>query len=250
MIWEWLASPVDAKRVHDVGMALSWHARLMVLGWGVAAPLSILIVRFFKIVPWQDWPRELDNKIWWHSHWIIQSIVLILSAVALTFILASPQNTGQRITHKLFGYAVLVLGGGQAFSGLLRGSKGGPTDIRSDGGWHGDHYIMTTRRLIFEYFHKSFGYLTLILMIGAVMSGLWAANAPHWMWCVIFLLWGIISFFAIYLQRRGRAVDTYQAIWGPDPVHPGNRMKKQGWGTVRPRRNPKSHVGKGKNADV
>ena len=36
------------------------------------------------------------------------------------------------------------------------------------------------------------------------------------------------------LQRQGRCIDTYQAIWGPDPRHPGNRLKPVGWGVRRP----------------
>jgi hypothetical protein len=36
-------------------------------------------------------------------------------------------------------------------------------------------------------------------------------------------------------QRAGRCIDTYQAIWGPDPAHPGNRRPPVGWGVRRPR---------------
>jgi hypothetical protein len=38
----------------------------------------------------------------------------------------------------------------------------------------------------------------------------------------------------VTLQRRGLAVDTYQAIWGPDPQHPGNATPP-GWGMNRHR---------------
>ena len=34
----------------------------------------------------------------------------------------------------------------------------------------------------------------------------------------------------VVLQRRGRAIDTYQAIWGPGAEHPGNQRKPIGWG--------------------
>ncbi|MCV0426571.1 MAG: cytochrome B, partial [Roseibium sp.] len=83
MIWEWLISPVDPLRGHDVGAALSWHARIMVLAWGVVAPLSVILARFFKVLPWQNWPEQLDSKIWWRGHWMSQSLVLFLSVVGL-----------------------------------------------------------------------------------------------------------------------------------------------------------------------
>ncbi|EAV41827.1 hypothetical protein SIAM614_31181 [Roseibium aggregatum IAM 12614] len=226
MMLEWLISPMDPDRVHDVGLALSWHARTMVLGWGILAPLAILTARYLKVLPSQNWPRELDNKTWWRCHWMGQSVVLVLSAVGLCLVLLSSQNTGHEQMHRSFGYCVLALGCFQGLSGLLRGTKGGPTSPVPDGSLRGDHYDMTLRRQLFESFHKIFGYLALVMMMGAVGSGLWATNAPRWMWFVLSLWWTGLTAAALVLQRNGWAVDTYQAIWGPDPVHPGNRTGK------------------------
>ena len=234
MIWDWLLSSMDASRVHDVGPALSWHARIMVFGWGVLAPVSVFVARFFKVLPWQNWPHELDSKVWWHSHWVTQLGVLVLSAVGLALILVSPQNSGEAWVHRVFGYAVLLLAAGQGLSGLLRGSKGGPTDLNEQGLPRGDHYDMTARRLVFEAYHRTYGYLAVALGGGAIISGLWIANAPKWMLMALALWWIVLAAVSFYLQRRGFAVDTYQAIWGPDSAHPGNRMERQGWGTVRP----------------
>jgi hypothetical protein len=226
MILEWLLSPVDPARAHDVGLALSWHARIMVLGWGILAPLAILTARYLKVLPGQNWPGELDNKMWWRCHWMGQSTVLVLSAAGVVMILLSDQNTGHEQVHRLFGYCLLALGGFQALSGLLRGTKGGPTSPAPDGSFRGDHYDMTPRRHFFESFHKLFGYLALVMMTGAIGTGLWATNAPRWMWLVLLVWWIGLTAAAVVLQRKGWAVDTYQAIWGPDPVHPGNRAEK------------------------
>lgn len=234
MILEWLISPIDPARSHDVGIALSWHARFMVLGWGILAPLAIMMARFFKVLPGQDWPRELDSKTWWRAHWMSQTMVVILSVIGLALIWMSSQNSGTATLHRLFGYSVLFLAAVQALSGIFRGSKGGPTDQHSNGSLRGDHYDMTQHRLVFEAVHKSCGYLALILMIGAIASGMWAANAPNWMWLGLSIWWMALAVVCVHLQRQGRAMDTYQAIWGPGSEHPGNRMKKQGWGTRRP----------------
>ena len=64
----------------------------------------------------------------------------------------------------------------------------------------------------------------------AVFSGLWQANGPNWMWLSL-IMWylGLVATFA-WLQAKGRAIDTYQAIWGPDPTLPGNKRPAIGIG--------------------
>lgn len=230
----WLLAPVDPARPHVIPAALSWHARIMVVAWVVIAPVAVLIARYFKITPRQNWPRDLDNPFWWRVHWMGQSAVLILSVLALAVIVGWGAGDVPARMHRGLGYALIVLAMAQAASGGLRGTKGGPTDPAPDGSWAGDHYDMTRHRLIFEAAHRGLGVLLLLLSVVVTWLGLWAANAPWWMWLVIVGWWGGMILAAIWLQVTRGAADTYQAIWGPDPVHPGNRMKKQGWGTHRP----------------
>ena len=42
--------------------------------------------------------------------------------------------------------------------------------------------------------------------------------------------WLVLLVIFAVLQRRGMAVDTYQAIWGSDPSYPGNKRRPIGWG--------------------
>lgn len=230
----WLLQPIDPARAHEIGGLLSWHARLMVLAWGVLAPLAVLAARFCKIMPGQDWPRVLDNPFWWRIHWRGQMLVLAITALALILVLAAAAGPHPAGAHRLLGWLLVGLAGVQLVSGLMRGSKGGPTAPAADGSWRGDHYDMTRRRLIFEAVHKTLGHALLLLAMGCILLGLWAANAPNWMWICLAGWWALLLTAGLHLQRRGRAHDTYQAIWGPDPAHPGNRMPKQGWGTTRP----------------
>lgn len=228
---EWLLSPIDTTRMHDVGWAVSWHARTMVLGWGFLAPLAVLTARFFKVMPKQDWPRELDNRLWWQSHWIGQSVVLMLSAVGLMLVL--PADWGQMTPHRWAGYGVLTLLAMQVTLGLLRGSKGGPTARTADGSLRGDHYDMTPKRRMFEALHKTFGYAVLLLSAVTILLGLWDANGPRWMWLFLTGWWVTFVFAFCILQKRGLAVDTYQAIWGTDLRHPGNNGPDPKWGMHR-----------------
>ena len=220
-MWDWLLSPVDAARAHDVGWAVSWHARVMVVGWGILAPSAILMARFFKVMPGQNWPDQLDSKMWWHSHWMGQTVVFGLTLLGL--ILVWPPNWQNFGLHRMLGYGVLAGVLIQMVLGMARGSKGGPTATGAGGSLRGDHYDMTRRRRVFERVHKTFGYIVLLTAACTILVGLWEANGPRWMWLCLALWWSIYLFAFAMLQRRGMAVDTYKAIWGPDLTHPGNR---------------------------
>ena len=192
----------------------------MVMAWGLLAPLAVLIARYFKVLPGQDWPRVLDNPFWWRCHWVGQGAVALLTVLGLGLIL--PVSTGAGL-HGLLGFLLTGILALQVLGALLRGTKGAP-------GIPGDHYDMTPRRVVFEHMHKLAGHVALILSVVVILLGLRAANAPVWMWLAICLWWLLLGGAAIALHRQGRAVDTYQAIWGPDPAHPGNRRKPIGWG--------------------
>ena len=201
-----------------IEMDIAWHGRLMVAAWVFAIPLGIFIARFFKILPRQDWPSEIDSQIWWRSHLVLQIGGCLLSAVALIVVLARSEVRAGGLAqwHAWLGWSVLALACVQVLGGLLRGTKGGPREP-------GDHYDMTRRRLAFEVLHKSAGYLAVVLANVNVAIGLRMATAPEWMWIGLFAWWGIVLGASLTLQRRGRCVDTYQAIYGPGE-HPGKRQ--------------------------
>ena len=83
---EWLLAPIDAARAHDLDLYQAWHGRLMVLAWSILFPLGILVARFFKITPNQDWPNQLDNTFWWHLHRVTQYLGGVAVIVALALI--------------------------------------------------------------------------------------------------------------------------------------------------------------------
>ena len=228
-----LLAPIDPGRAHAVGQGVAWHGRLMVLAWGFLFPLGIVVARFFKVTPWQDWPRQLDNKAWWHGHRALQYAGGLAMLAALLLVLVLPAGAPGGAAHRAVGWTVAVLVLAQFLGGWLRGTKGGPTAPAPDGSRRGDHYDMTRRRVLFELAHKTAGYALVGIASAGILSGLWLANAPVWMWLALGLWWtALIAAFA-WLQRRGYALDTYQAIWGPDPRHPGNARPPIGWGIRR-----------------
>jgi hypothetical protein len=219
--------------------AIAWHGRLMVLAWMILLPLGVVVARYYKVTPAQRWPQELDNKAWWHAHVALQTVGLISLSFA---VLIMWRHTGSMLLdgslHARLGWILVLLGWLQLVGGILRGSKGGPQVTSGSGPpWprieRGDHYDMTRRRVVFEWLHKVGGYIAIPLSLIVTGLGLDHAAAPAWMWCVIALWWTILLCYAIRLQRAGRCLDTYQAIWGPDPQHPGNARGVIGWGIRR-----------------
>jgi uncharacterized membrane protein len=236
---EWLFAPIDPDRAHQVGVLVSWHARAMVAAWGALVPMGILSARFFKVMPGQDWPNELDNRVWWHAHRGFQYLALFVMLAGLGMILLQPtasvSATSSAWLHHWLGWAVLLLGAVQYLAGWLRGSKGGPTAPAADGSKRGDHYDMTLRRQVFENLHKALGYGALLMATATILTGLWQANAPRWMWVAMLSWWAMLALAFWLLQRRGMAIDTYQAIWGPGTEHPGNHRRPIGFGVRRRR---------------
>ncbi len=233
---DWLLLPLSGAAAPAISDAHAWHARLMVLGWGLVVPCGVLIARYWKVTPQQNWPHTLDSKVWWRSHLAAANVVAFCTIVGFALVVNSAPKVFSALPlsiklHHLLGYAVMVLCIVQILLGLLRGGKGGPTSVSM----RGDHYDMSPRRILFERVHKSCGWLAIALSIGAIVSGLVHSDAPRWMFFILLVWWSALIGAAIIWQRRGQCLDTYQAIWGPDPIHPGNHpsLKPTGWGITR-----------------
>ncbi|MCC6195472.1 MAG: cytochrome b [Burkholderiales bacterium] len=201
----------------------------MVLAWGVLIPLATLVARFFKVTPGQPWPERLDNKFWWRTHVYAQSVAVAITAIAIALLWGSRSELALAQVHRAFAWAACALAVLQVAGGMLRGSKGGPTDVTL----RGDHYDMTARRVVFEYVHKLAGYAAIACAAAAIVAGLVLVDAPRWMAIFIAGWWAALGFAFAWLQRQGWCIDTYQAIWGPGETHPGNRRRPIGIGVRR-----------------
>jgi len=152
--FDWLNAPLSGAADHSLAPWAYWHARWMVLGWGVLLPLGALVARFYKVTPRQDWPRALDSRAWWNSHRALQWAGVLAMSVGVWLVWGHGQGVSPLARlHGWAGWALCAAGWAQIVGGLLRGSKGGPGDPQL----RGDHYDMTPRRLAFERAHKSLG---------------------------------------------------------------------------------------------
>ncbi len=214
------------------------HAVIMLFAWLVLVPIGILSARFFKVLPQQNWPRELDNQVWWRLHRVTQYSGVVLMLVA-AYLAVSESGGFELSIHGILGAAAILLACAQVMSGWLRGSKGGPTDPKADPGepasWRGDHYDMTARRLSFEAWHKCGGYLAVAIAFAAIATGMLIMGLPETSFLFVV---GVALFFwllFVLFERFGFRKDTYQAIWGPGQEHPGNRdLSEEGSGERSP----------------
>lgn len=226
---DWLLTSIDASRAHIINDDIAWHGRFMVAAWSFLIPTGILSARFFKILPKQDWPEQLDNQIWWWVHLTCQYMSAGLMIIGIYLIWNVNLSEPTSFLHQLFGWTTIGLCSIQYMSGWLRGSKGGPTEIDRTGTIRGDHYDMTQRRVVFEHLHKTLGYLCVAISLLTTFTGFWMVNAPIWMWLGLAVWWMVLFTTFGLLQRVGLARDTYQAIWGAYPDLPGNLRKPIGW---------------------
>lgn len=221
--------PLSGSAHHELPLWTAWHGRFMVAAWAIALPLGVLAARYFKVMPRQAWPDELDNKTWWHWHRILQTGGVLLMTVGCWLAMGHVHGPGVLAQcHRWLGWSLAGSGWFQVIGGIWRGSKGGAHPAL-----RGDHYDMTRRRRLFEYAHKIVGTAAILLAIAAIGMGLALADAPRWMAIVLTLWWIALALLAWYWQGRGQCIDTYQAIWGPDLAHPGNRIPVIGWGVRR-----------------
>ena len=95
----------------------------MVFAWIVLFPIGILAARFFKIMPAQDWPSELDNKTWWRTHLSTQYSGGVVLLFGLALILFAPENQGVSfLAHTTLGWIVVLMAAVQFAGGWLRGT--------------------------------------------------------------------------------------------------------------------------------
>jgi hypothetical protein len=239
-LWSWLVEPLRAASPAGLPSPLRLHGLLMAVSTGVMMPLAVLISRYFKILPSQDWPRELNRRFWWFSHLVLAYGASLAAAAALVLAFLSHPEDADHLAHghAWVGWLSVAMLLTLLANGWQRGTTGGPGKpapgtLGPLHGVAGDHYDMTARRRWFERTHKLLGYLLLAVLFIALLSGLWHASAPRWMLILLAAWWIMLLLLALRWERQGRCIDGYQATWGPSMAHPGNRIPELGWGSRR-----------------
>ncbi len=211
----------------------NYHALLMVGIWLVLVPLCITIIRYGKPRPTKYGLRRqvhVKHIEWWwfsiHKYGLGAAVLLSLGG-GLVALVVSQGFSGS--IHAIFGTLTIVLGVIQVTAGMLRGTHGGKyynnADPNDPSTWHGDHYSRTTRRRIFEAYHRTGGFFTLFCALGAIGSGLMQYPMPVLATIVFILPFFYFAFWVImeFLERR---YDGYRAVHGYGLEHPYNKERE------------------------
>ncbi|MCA8869228.1 MAG: hypothetical protein KDA67_11305 [Rhodobacteraceae bacterium] len=209
------------------------HAWLMFICWFVLVPFGVMSIRYLKTRPVPlGLPRGVGKFdplfIWWVMHiWTLYTAIGLSLLGAAIALVVSGGFSGS--VHSFFGIATVLFGTLQIVAAWNRGSHGGHNHLSSDpddpSTWRGDHFDMTPKRRLFEAYHKPGGYFSVFLAIGAVASGL----VQFWMPAIAITL-GLIFIggfvLIVFSEFRGYRYDTYRAVFGSHPDHPGNKKRE------------------------
>jgi hypothetical protein len=219
----------------DRTITLHWelHALLMTGVWFVLVPIGVIAIRYFKPKPTsygiEKGTGRLDVKlIWWTIHYGFLYGAVGLALIGMTTAMLAVGSFSGSV-HAICGLGTIVFGCLQIVSAWFRGSHGGKNGADSDpddpSTWGGDHFDMTPQRRWFEAYHKTTGYFTIVLALGAVASGLqrlWVA--PIAIGIVFILI--VLLFVCVMLERMGYRQDTYRSVYGNHPDNPYNKVRK------------------------
>jgi hypothetical protein len=220
----------------DITIPIHWdsHAILMFGIWFVLVPAAILFLRFGKIKPsTYGIPRGSPKWSWpelcwtFHKYSLYAAILFAVLGAGFAVVLTGGFSG---TLHAWFGLGTIAFGVLQIVSVSFRGSHGGRKDPSADpedrSTWGGDHFDMAMQRWWFEAYHKTAGYFTILLAMGAVATGL----AHFWMPVLAFALAGLVLVglaMAVIMQGLGRHHDTYHSVYGTHPDHPFNKRRFQ-----------------------
>ena len=210
-----------------------YHAFLMAGIWMIMVPLCITVIRYGKPRPTEFGVRRrvsIRHVEWWwfnvHKYGLYAAVILSLGGLAVA-ITVSKGFSGS--IHATLGMATIVAGCLQVVSGLFRGTHGGKyyhsADPNDPATWRGDHYSRTFRRRLFEAYHKTTGYFTLLFAVGAVGSGLMQYPMP--IFAMVLMAVPIVFLGAwVWLEFIERRYDGYRAVHGYGLEHPYNKERE------------------------
>jgi len=211
----------------------NYHAILMASIWLVLVPICITVIRYGKPRPTEFGVRSkvsFWNKEWWwfsiHKYGLYAAVLLSLCGLTVALVVSKGISGS---VHSILGLLTILMGCLQAVSGMLRGTHGGKFYYSADPDdpetWQGDHYCRTTRRRIFEAYHKTAGYFALLFAIGAVGSGLMQYPMPVLSALLLCLPFAFLAAWVI-LEFKERRYDGYKAVHGYGLEHPYNKERE------------------------
>jgi Eukaryotic cytochrome b561/Reeler domain len=186
----------------SVSSSILIHGLLMALCWLILFPSGVGIARYGRAYT----PRGI-KAFWFQYHRYMQSFALLLTLIAFVVVfLYVPSTSHFNNLHKVLGLIVVIAACFQPINAFFRPHPPAEGEEPS--------YF----RRMWSLFHRSFGFLTLVLGAVTVLLGLGQFEepneAPAYLWAIaIILILIVVGTFVIYeLKKRGYAVNTVKSM--------------------------------------
>ena len=87
----WRSSRTSRSRVLTLAATglFALHGALVLVAWVVLGPVCVLVARYLKVTPSQDFPRIKDKPFWWRWHWHGQFVAVALSTAGFAITVAA-----------------------------------------------------------------------------------------------------------------------------------------------------------------
>ena len=148
-------APVQSQSGFTLRQIHLIHGSLMMVSWGFLLPSGTLIAKFFKHRP---------DGLWFKLHRAIQFLGLLLAVIGWAIALRNFNvfmDVGfHNYRHGICGMTVMILGLMQPLNALIRPHA--PEN---------DDDVKTTKRLLWEIWHKSSGYGAVLLAVPTIILG-------------------------------------------------------------------------------
>ncbi|XP_074566770.1 cytochrome b561, DM13 and DOMON domain-containing protein At5g54830-like [Curcuma longa] len=175
----------SAEAEQDLRPVLAVHGFMMFVAWGILLPGGILAARYLK---------QIKGDGWYQLHVYLQYSGIAIMLLGLLFAAAELRGFYLSIVHVKFGVAAIVLACAQPINASLRPQK--PADGE----------IVSSKRIIWEYFHVIIGRSAVVVGVAALISGMkhlahryGSENVQGLTWALI--LWVLVlSLLVMYLE--------------------------------------------------
>ncbi|KAJ9167670.1 hypothetical protein P3X46_019284 [Hevea brasiliensis] len=141
----------SAEAEQDLRPVLAVHGFMMFLAWGILLPGGILAARYLK---------HVKGDGWYQIHVYLQYSGLAIVLLGLLFAVAELRGLYVSSLHVKFGLTAIFLACGQPVNAFMRPKK--PVNGEE----------VSSKRLIWEYFHIIIGRCAIIVGVAALFSGL------------------------------------------------------------------------------
>jgi hypothetical protein len=192
------------------------HGVLMAVSWGILLPLGVIFARFYRHVE----PNKGPRAVWFVAHQALQYSGVIIAAVGFIVAIYMERDASHfATTHAKLGLTVMCLGLTQPLNAFIRPHPG-------------EKY-----RAIWSAWHKSAGYIAVLLAVATIFLGLNLIGAA-------------VGFRVAYGVLSGGLIVFYLAKWALEVRQRERRLSRSSRPhSVALMRNPSGEDGSAKHVD-